>query len=264
MSELPDTGGSTQAQTGLTRAVRAARRGLRRDVQAFIDALPDAELFVPLASDLVGAPEGERIEISEELQLVPHMLTDREGKLHCALFTRPEHVQHIEELLGWTTDGSDLKFCTIPALIALDMALQVIDEDEVVGVVFDAGQSEDLCLSRRELASIVQGKAIPLVGYVQDIPDAAEERTLVAEPAEPPPEGLVRELDACISELGLESYQLRRTFNAERDLEPHWTLLLKSPADTDHQAIVKQIIHRIEDKLPEPGYIDILFEDEIH
>ena len=52
-----------------------------------------------------------------------------------------------------------------------------------------------------------------------------------------------------------------RTFNAERDLEPHPTLRLVTSADDSKlQGIADKMIEAIGKHLPPPGYIDIVFD----
>ena len=59
----------------------------------------------------------------------------------------------------------------------------------------------------------------------------------------------------------MEGYALLRTFNAERDLEPHPTLKLATKAtEGELSGIANQMIEAIGKHLPPPGYIDIVFE----
>jgi hypothetical protein len=99
------------------------------------------------------------------------------------------------------------------------------------------------------------------VGYVAAIPDD-HERTLIAEPGAPPPAELTAALERCLSELPeLSGYELLRTFNPERDLEPHPTIKLKTkPGQVDHQHLAKHVFDAVGPHLPPPGYVDIVFE----
>ncbi len=180
----------TQATHDLSSFIKSAQRGLRKDVQALLDVLPEGELCIPLAKNIAGMVDGERLNIDDgEVKLVPHMLLDEEGNHYAALFSLPQLMAVMERQLGWKTDGEALRFCTVPAMFALDMALEVVDDEHVLGLVLNAGTDYELALRRSELASITNGKAIPLVGYVAALgPDSGEpEQTLVAEGGEPPP-----------------------------------------------------------------------------
>jgi hypothetical protein len=246
----------------LTRAVERARSGYRHDVAELVRALDDAELYVPLASAVEGVPHGERVELADELRLVPHLLVTEEGKMFCALFTEPELMETIAEELDWTTDGDELEYCSIPAKLALDMALDVIDERSVLGLVLNPLHDSELVLRREELGSIAQGKPVALPGYVEGIPAQDGERTLIAEAGEPPPRALVDALEKALAdESEVADYKLERTFNPDRDLEPHLTLTLRTRrAELDHQTISQRIVRAIEEELPPPGYIDVVFE----
>ena len=256
--------GSSQPRD-LTALVAGARSGLRRDVSRLVDAIDHGELLVPLARSVSGVPIGQEVELEHELSLVPHLLADDEAKLYCALFTRGDLLEPIEEQLGWTTDGDSLEYCALPARVALEMALDVIDGEQVVGLVLNAQDQSELFLRREELASLVAGKPIPLVGYVNEIPEDERDRTLAAEPADPPPPELVETLERGLKDLeAVVSWELRRTFNPDRDLEPHFTLTLRvAKTGVDRNLLTSEVIRLLEGKLPPPGYIDILFEDAV-
>jgi len=92
-------------------------------------------------------------------------------------------------------------------------------------------------------------------------PDEGE-TTLIAEGGEPPGPALTAAIEACMAELPqVERYALLRTFNAERDLEPHPTLELATRVDeSELPAIARKMIEAIGKHLPPPGYIDIVFD----
>ncbi len=245
----------------LTVLVTRAQRGLRRDVAALEAALDDAELFIPLERAIEGASEGARMELDERVEIVPHFLFDPEGARYAALFTRPEHLEGLARTLGWETDGDELRVCTLPARIACELALGVIDERDVLGLVIDAGEPSELFLRRSELASLVAGQPIPLVGYVSELPPLDGEKTLVAEDADPPPPELVAALEACLAGLkDVAGHKLERTFNPERDLEPHLTLTLRAPETADHRAIAERVFEAVAERVPPPGYLDVVFD----
>jgi hypothetical protein len=246
----------------LTALVTQARRGLRRDVAALESAFDDAELFVPLRHDIEGAPEGEAVALDRELEILPHLLRDETGRGYAALFTRPELVEALASELGWRTDDHELSVCALPARIACELALGVIDEESVFGLVLDAGQPSELMLRRSELASIVAGTPVPLVGYLGDLPPLDDEQILLAEPSDPPPPAFVSALERCLAETPeISGYQLARTFNPERDLEPHLTLRLEAGETADRRALAERVIGAVGELVPPPGYIDIVFGD---
>jgi hypothetical protein len=253
---------TTDFRPDLTALVRGARRGLRRDVAKLEAALDEGELVVPLARGIGGVTEGDRVELDQQLEIVPHFVLDPDGRRYAALFTRAEHIEAPADALGWRTDGDELSVCTLPARIACELALGVIDEEEVHGLVIDPGEESELFLRRAELASLVAGHPIPLVGYVSELPPLDGEKVLVAEPAEPPPEALFAALEACLALLPeVRSHQLSRTFNPERDLEPHLTLTLTAEGDYDPKAVAETIVLAIGEHVPPPGYIDLVFDD---
>jgi len=251
-----------QTPRNLTDVVAAARRGLRRDIAKLTSALPQGELLMPLRKDLAGAAEGERIVIDGQLELSPHLISDEEGKHYAVLFTEPSLMEAVASSLGWETDGGDLKACTLPARLACEMSLDAVDEQTVFGLVLNPGADSELFLRRSELASILAGQPLPLVGYLADLPPLEDERILVAEGS-----GLTSELAAevarCLgAQKGVASHRVERTFNPERDLEPHPTLtIVLSDDSADRQAIAQAVIASIGERLPPPGYLDILFED---
>lgn len=255
--------GAPGAASDLTAAIARAGRGLRSDVEQLVETLERSELLVPLARSMPDVRYGERVELEQELSLIPHMLVDPEGKLYAVMFSDAELIEAPRRQLGWTTDDGALEYCALPARAALEMALSVIDDDSVVGLVLNPLDPSELMLRRDEVASIAQRRALPLVGYVSEIAEQEFERTLVAEPGEPLDPELTRALELCLAGVPeVKSHTLRRTFNAERDLEPHLTLELElARAGADTQAIAERIVSAVGGLLPPPGYIDILFRD---
>jgi hypothetical protein len=244
----------------LVLAVKQARRGFKRDVAALLEALEAADLLIPLTEPVAGATTGERTKIQGELRLSPHFLPTPEGHHFAALFTSAPLLDAIAAQLRWTTADGPLEFCSVPGGVALEMACGTLDEN-VVGVVIDAGAESELVLTAEEAKRLVTGQAIPLVGYVAAIPDD-HDRTLIAEPGTPPSAELVAALERCVAELPeLSGYELLRTFNPERDLEPHPTLKLKTAAgNVDHQHLAKHVFNAVSPHLPAPGYVDIVFD----
>jgi SseB protein N-terminal domain len=245
----------------LVSAVKQARRGFRRDVAALLEALEQADLLIPLAEPVAGATTGERTKVQGELRLQPHFLPTPEGPLFAALFTSPPLLDAIGAQLAWQTGGEELQFCSIPGGVALEMAVGTLDE-HVHGIVIDAGAESELVLTAEEARKLVTGQAIPLVGYVAAIPDD-HDKTLVAEPGSPPSPELVAALERCLVELPeLSGYELSRTFNPERDLEPHPTVKLRTVSgQVDHQHLAKHVFNAVGPFLPPPGYVDIVFEE---
>jgi hypothetical protein len=244
----------------LASALKQAQRGFRRDVAALLEALEQQDLLIPLSEPLAGASTGERTKIQGELRLQPHFLPTPEGPHFAALFTSAGLLSAIGERLGWRTGTGELEFCSIPGGVALEMAAGTLD-DNVQGVVIDAGADSELVLTASETRLLVSGQAIPLVGYVGAIPDD-HERTVVAEGASSPTPELAAALERCLTELpDLERYELLRTYNPERDLEPHPTLkLFTRSAAVDHQHLAKHVFAAVSPHLPPPGYVDIVFE----
>lgn len=245
----------------LVAAIKLARRGFKRDVAAFLEALEQADLLIPLAEPVAGATSGERKKIEGELRLQPHFLPTPDGGHFAALFTSAPLLDALAKQLKWQTGGEELEFCSVPGGVALEMAAGTLDE-QVRGVVIDAGAESELVLTASEVRTLVTGQAIPLVGYVAAIPDD-HARTVVAEPGAPPPAELTEALERCLRELPeLSGYELLRTYNPERDLEPHPTLKLrKKPGDADYQHLAKHVFDAVSPHLPPPGYVDIVFED---
>lgn len=248
--------------------VRAARRGFRRDVTQLVQALPHGALLVPLATALDNIPLGEDVTPEDgEVRLVPHLLPEAERGLFVPLFTDPDVLKTVGHYLQWSTDGdSELQYCTLPAQVALDLALQLIDGDRIHGAVINPSDEYELILSRNEVGALAQGKAVPLVGYVQEIPFGKDEAFLVSELDLKPSPELLEAIRTCLEGLtGVQGFDLKQTFNAERDLEPHPTLTLKVADETaiDMDELNRRLAKYIEGKLPEPGYLDVLFDSDL-
>lgn len=251
------------AEEELTRAVQRARRGFRSDVAALVAAMTNGSFLVPLARGVAGVPEGQDVEI-EEVTISPHLVPDELDELHVALFTDVDILELAAAHLKWKTDGGELLTCTLPSAQAFEMALDLIDHAGVVGLVINPGDEAELLLSRAEAASLLQGRALPLVGYVQQIPEQADEESLVSELDAPLNAELLADLERCVSLFpAITGYRMEQTFNAERDVEPHLTLrLIVNTEEADFDGIGRTFAEHLDQKLPPPGYIDVLFEME--
>lgn len=256
--------------------VRTARRGFRSDVQVLTAALPQGALLVPLARAIADVPLGEEVVPEDgEVSLVPHLLPEKDGALFVPLFTDPDILKTVGKYLEWATEeaassasapptAGELQYCTLPALVALDLAQQIIDGKRVLGAVINPSDEYELVLSRNELSTIAKGQAIPLVGYVQEIPLGKDEASLISNVGAAPDPVLVAAIERCLDGLaGILGFELRHTFNSERDLEPHPTLVLRisNEFDIDLEALNRRLSQHVEGKLPEPGYIDVMFEN---
>jgi hypothetical protein len=247
----------------LTEHLVRARRGLRSDVVPLAQALGDGRVLVPLQKPIPDVNVGVEVELQGDLTLSPHLLLDSDDLAYVVVFSRPELLEEMASHMGWQTAGGPLEFCALPGRVALDVALELVDGENVVGLLFDPMASSELMLQRHEIASLAQGRALPLVGYVAQIPPAPDEKTLVAELDEPPPPEMAAAIEAAVA--GMEPppvWRLTRTFNAERDLEPHWTLVLTGGTPEELVPVADTIAAGLEGRLPPPGYIDILFDDE--
>jgi len=246
----------------LTQAVLAAQRGLKSDVQRLLDALADGVLLVPLSEHIPGATPGEEVEIEDELTFRPHMLVGDDGTVFAAVFTEAALAQGLSEALGWQTGEDELEFVYLPALVALDLSQADLGDERLRGVAINPGDDSELVLSRDEAASLVQGIALPLVGYVDRLPEGVEGKTEIVLGADPPPPELLAVLEAARAEesavLGLE---LETTFNPERDREPHLTLFLTLSEGADRERIAEHLAETAAAHLPPPGYLDVVFRD---
>ncbi len=263
--ELPSDDQEPLTYNDLSNVVRTARRGFRSDVAQLAAALPGGALLVPLAKALADVPLGEDVVPEDgQVSLVPHLLPEEDGALFVPLFTDADVLKTVGQYLEWSTEGdTELQFCTLPALVALDLALQLVDGKRVVGAVINPSDEYELLLARNELGALAQGTAIPLVGYVQQIPLDKSEASLIAQSDQPPSAELLAAIKECLSHFpDVTDFELRNTFNPERDLEPHPTLVLKvtDEAAVNLEALNERLGTHVEGKLPDPGYIDVLFE----
>jgi hypothetical protein len=262
--DISENGGGSppSGDADATDAVVQARRGFKRDVGELIAALRAARLLVPLAKRIANVRVGAEQEVGEELSLSPHLLFDDERTGYVAAFTRPELLTHATDEVGWTTDDGPLEYCALPGPVVLDLAAALIDDERIGGLLLNPMHSSELVLRRHEVASIAQGRALPLVGYVAELPLDPDEKRLVAEMEGGPPPDVVRAIESVLTAVPGASFSLSRTFNPERDLEPHLTLTVSgAEAAANGPELGQKLAAALDGTLPPPGYIDILFED---
>ncbi len=247
----------------VTAQVRTARRGFRRDVAGLLEALRTARLFVPLARRIEDLPIGVDQAVGDELSLSPHLLFDGERVGYLPVFTRAKLLEHATETTRWTTGDGELEYVSLPWPVVLELALAIVDGERVGGLLLNPFDETELILHRHEIGSIAQGKPLPLVGYVAEIPFGEDEERLIAELDGPPAEALVHAVEATLKDIaGNPRHTLSRTFSPERDLEPHLTLnVIGASPDVDRASLAERLASVLDGLLPPPFYIDILFDD---
>jgi hypothetical protein len=241
------------------------RRGFRRDVAELVAVLDEAVLYIALRQPIDGIEVGQVVDAADaDVNVSPHLLANEQGIGVVPLFSDPDILRSVGQHAHWTTgDSDDLDFCTLPARAALDLALQLVDGERIGAAVINPADEFELLLQRHELGAIVQGKAIPLVGYVSAIAVDPSEAVLKAEPLGAVDPRLSAAIAATIKDVvGVMGYRIEQSFNPERDLEPHPVLLLEisTEADFDRDELGQRVFAAIDGLLPEPGYIDVLFE----
>lgn len=249
------------AAQALRDALDAARGGLRSLVQRVIETLDDGVLYVPLAEDIPDIPEDED-QAFDELSFRPHMLLDNDENAYAVAYTEPALVENVQEALCWSTDGEELKFVRLPARSVLELALADVEDVSVGGLAIDPSTDRELVLGREEVQHILSGQAIPLVGYIEELPESDEELPIV-EGAEPPDPKLLEALDHAKAKIqDLVGYRVDTTFHPERDREPHLTITLYlSRPDAPRGAIAEELMELVDPLLPPPGYADLVFRD---
>lgn len=251
-------------EEALSEALHEAQSGLRSDVEELISALEVAHVYIPLSEDLPDAPEGQQIDFDGDLTFRPHMILGEEEAIFAVAYSKPEFVDAMQQALGWQTSGEELKFICVPAAVALDLAQVTIDGEQVTGLVFNPGTDSELVLRRDEVASLAQGVALPLVGYVSELPEEADLEAHLVAGAAPPPQGLLDALARAKAEQpDLVGYSVATTFDPERDREPHLTIALTviGRHDLNRGALAEAVMDEASPHLPAPGYADIVFRD---
>ena len=250
--------------SALTDALLAARVGLKSQVQLLVDVLDSAQVYIPLAEDLPDAPLNEALPFEGDLTFRPHMILNEDESIFAVAFSEPDFAQEMQSALGWTTSEDELKFICVPAHVAFELCSSVVDCEQVSGLVFNPGTDAELVLLPDESASLAQGTAIPLVGYVADLPADEDGGTEEVEGADPPPQELMAALQAAKERIAeLLDVSVMTTFNPERDREPHLTITLKvlSSQNLDRQALADNVMEQAAEFVPAPGYADIVFVD---
>ncbi len=245
-------------------ALTAARRGLKSEVEKLVAVLPEAEVYIPLSEDLPEAEEGERVEWEGELTFRPHMILGGDQSIFAVAYSDPQLVEYMANAMSWDTSGEELKLICVPAHVAFELSQLTLDGERVSGVVFNPGTASELVLQRDEAASLMQGQAIPLVGYVDDLPPDTEPEAQIVAGAEPPPPPLLAALEEAKNAItDVVDVRVETTFNPERDREPHLTIFLTIIArhDLDRQALADEVMKDAAPHLPPPGYADIVFLD---
>lgn len=250
----------TAAENDLTAALIQMKTGLKRDVQSFISQMEQGVLFVPLAKGVQNQAGG----LDQQESISSHMLVHPNGSYYAALFTQAPFLRPLESELGWKTDGGPLDALQLPARIALVYAMKLLARDNVAGLLLNPYHESGLELQAYEVESMVTGQALPLVAYVPATPLQPEERIHVMRPQADIPATMMAALSAFHqAHPEVSHYEIADVFNEQRDLQPNLTVNLHTAvAPPKYAPLAHELLERLQGNLPEPGYIDILFNEQ--
>jgi hypothetical protein len=218
--------------------------------------LDDGLLYVAVAPD----GQGHARPVEDTLTLSPNLVTTETGMPLFPVFTDEERLGRFAANLNWAPDG-ELSYCSLSVRGALDVGLQLFHDGHCHAMVVDPSDEYELLLQPREVASLRQGQPIPLVGYVRELPLSNDDVAVVSD--FDASDALKSSLARCLEDFPeIVGHRLEQTLNRERDVDPHPTLTLSTSADSIHdEAELQRRLREIfEGALPEPGYIDVVFE----
>jgi hypothetical protein len=241
----------------LTELVKRARSGRRSDVQALLSALPSVRFLLPITSGVPAVPVGQRVELNQAVELLPHYLPDGRGHRALPLFTYFGPLDRLMPVLDWHTDGGPLQLFTLPGPAAFTLAYKVVDAWKVTALVVDAGAPSELQLTRGEIRSILDGQALPLDAYTRVAEQAASSQVEL----EPVPAGLVRAVESCLRGFPeVREHRLARIYDPERHTHPRLVLTLWAQDSPYRAALVSAITKAVQTELPPPGELELRFE----
>jgi hypothetical protein len=85
---------------------------------------------------------------------VMHCIAAEDGRMCCALFTSLERLHEAGQMLGWTTEGGPLQFCSMKARDALEAVLEMLDDENYFGLSIDLTVSS-MIIDRATLAQML-------------------------------------------------------------------------------------------------------------
>jgi hypothetical protein len=246
----------------LTDALITARQGLRKHVQVLVDQLPAGGFYLALGRSL-GLPEETVAPM--EAPLSSHMAKHPEGNYYVTLFTRSDLAKAAANQAGWKTDDGPIETVPVAARNALYYALKLIaNNDNVDGLLINPYHETGVQLGGYEVQCLFEYKAIPWVGYAFSTPMGPEE-SMEARPADmSSAPDFTEAVQAYIATRPyITGYDMVALFNDQRDIEPYLAINLHTTKpESDYPEIAQTLMNGLQGKVPAPGYIEVLFNQE--
>lgn len=247
----------------LTELVQQAHRGLKRDVEPLVNALPEGGFFLSLAKSL-GLPN-DVTPPPPEAAVSSHMLQHPDGSVYVAIFTRPEFARLAQQEQKWMTEDGKQEICPLPARNALYYAWKLLTSNEqVVGVFINAYQEQSISLNRLEIESLFNGVTVPFEAYATQVP-FEEGDSIMVRPAdvtgvEKFPDTVQQFMD---QNPGIKGYEVVALFDEQRNMEPYLAINFKTEFSEDKYAETAQaFVTLLKQNVEMPERLEIMFNEE--
>jgi hypothetical protein len=128
-------------------------------------------------------------------------------------------------------------------------------------MVFNPYDDSILELEPQEVRSLIDGKPLPLIGYLAGAqPTRRNENIIAGLPTTKPPQALVEAIRGFVKgNPELLGYDLFQMYNEERDIKPHLALNLLAKKGAPEVQLAQDMHRAMLDHIPKGEYVDIMF-----
>lgn len=252
----------------LTDLARRATSGKRTPVRRFLNELKEASVLVPTHPGPNPGPSIDREEVDrtesgqENRELRPRVLETDSGTPFLPLFTGRSFLEAFLERMDPETESFEGSFRSVTGSEGLGLAEQLRQRGTVEGVVFDLYQDTELRVFHEEVKQLARDKAVPLKQHLLGEEVGEGSMHIVPPPETTVPDAFTETLQEYVRDRpDLESSSWVWGLNPEVDNRPHLIVNLETGGDdVDREAHVKRLIGLLEGTIPEPGFVEVVFD----
>jgi len=256
------------SEDDLTELAENATSGKRTPVRRFLNGLKQATVFVPThpgpptgSSSGAGEVDAED-DTQEEDELRPRILQTNTEIPFLPLFTDRSFLEEFLERMSKEEGGGNNDVRSISGPKALGVADQLMERGTIEGMIFNLYQDNELRVFHEEVKQLAKDKAVPLKQHLLGKEVGEGNIQMVPPPQTTVPGEFTETLREYIRDQpDLDASSWVWGVNPEVDNRPHLIVNLEtSRDDVDREEHVNRLIDLLEGSIPEPGFVEVVFD----
>ncbi len=253
----------------LMHLVKNATSGKRTPVRRFLNGLKESSVLVPIHSpdsDTVSS-EGKsgshkEVSVEGEGKLRPRILKTEAGVPFLPLFTHLSFLEAFRDRMSEGDSSFQFEQCELPGPDGLKLANRLRERGVIDGIIFNMYQKTEVKVFNEEVKQLANDKAVPLKQQLLGEDVGEGNMHVVPPPQTTVPDAFTETIREYVRDQPeLESSDWVWGLNPEVDNRPHLIVNLETCGnEVEHEKHVKQLNQILEGSIPDPGFIEVVFD----